>query len=219
MRILYVEDNPANVSLVQRVARIGGHQVVTYTNGESALEFFDRDAPDLLLIDIQLAGELTGLDVVKSLRTQGKKLPVVALTAYAMVGDRERCIEAGCDGYLPKPLPITELVDLFQRYNVSAAPETPAVSAPAPTATTPQAAPAAPTTPPQVSTSTPAPTPTSSTPTSPTPAASPTPPTTPPAPSTPPLTTSTTSTSSEKPNEAASHQAMSGGQNNGKHTP
>lgn len=207
MRILYVEDNPANVSLVQRVARIGGHQVVTYTNGESALEFFDRDAPDLLLIDIQLAGELTGLDVVKSLRTQGKKLPVVALTAYAMVGDRERCIEAGCDGYLPKPLPITELVDLFQRYNVSVAPETPAAPAPSP----------APATPPQVSTTTPAPAPTSSAPAAPTSAA--TPPTTPSAPSTPPPTTSTTSTSSEKPSEAASHQAMSGGQNNGKHTP
>ena len=208
MRILYVEDNPANVSLVQRVARIGGHQVVTYTNGESALEFFDRDAPDLLLIDIQLAGELTGLDVVKSLRTQGKKLPVVALTAYAMVGDRERCIEAGCDGYLPKPLPITELVDLFQRYNVSVAPEAPAVPAPSP----------APATPPQISTSTPAPAPTSPAP-APSPASTTTPPTTPPAPSTPPPTTSTTPTSSEKPSEASSHQAMSGGQNNGKHTP
>ncbi|MBC7814499.1 MAG: response regulator [Burkholderiales bacterium] len=212
MRILYVEDNPANVSLVQRVARIGGHQVVTYTNGESALEFFDRDAPDLLLIDIQLAGELTGLDVVKSLRTRGKKLPVVALTAYAMVGDRERCLEAGCDGYLPKPLPITELVDLFQRYNVNAAPEKP-VAAEAPAASTPAPPPEAkPETPPTPSASTPNVTPSATMP-------APTSPTTP-TPANPPAAAPPTSptTSDVKPTDTTNHRTVSG-ENNGKHIP
>src|SRR6185369_2341742 len=116
MRILYVEDNPANLSLVQRVARMGGHQVVTYAEGEMALANYDRDKPDLVLMDLQLSGKLTGLDVVKELRSAGHQTPIIAVTAYAMIGDRERCLEAGCTGYLAKPLPVSELVDLIKQY-------------------------------------------------------------------------------------------------------
>jgi two-component system, cell cycle response regulator DivK len=116
MRILYVEDNQANLFLVQRVARMGGHEVITYSTGESALANFETDKPNLILMDIQLSGELTGLDVVKKLRASGYVTPVVAVTAYAMVGDREKCMEAGCDAYLSKPLPVTELVEIIRRY-------------------------------------------------------------------------------------------------------
>ncbi|MDX2163317.1 MAG: response regulator [bacterium] len=116
MRILYVEDNPANLSLLQRIARMGGHEVVTYTEGESALQNFDKDRPDLVLMDVQLAGGLSGLDVVRQIRARGHKLPIVAVTAYAMTGDRERCIEAGCDTYIAKPLPVAQLVELVQMY-------------------------------------------------------------------------------------------------------
>jgi two-component system, cell cycle response regulator DivK len=117
MRILYVEDNPANISLLQRVARMGGHEVVNYTEGEKALSNFGTDKPDLILMDLQLAGALTGLDVVRKLRADGVRTPIVAVTAYAMVGDREKCLEAGCDGYMAKPLPVGELVELVQKYD------------------------------------------------------------------------------------------------------
>ena len=113
---MYVEDNPANISLLQRIARMGGHEVINYTNGENALNNFAADSPDLVLMDLQLEGRVSGLDVVRMLRERGFKTPIVAVTAYAMVGDRERCIEAGCDSYLSKPLPVAELVELVQTY-------------------------------------------------------------------------------------------------------
>lgn len=116
MKIMYVEDNPANISLLQRIARMGGHDVINYTDGEVALEHFAVDAPDLVLMDLQLAGRRSGLEVVQALRERGFKTPIVAVTAHAMVGDRERCLEAGCDAYLPKPLPVAEVVELVKRY-------------------------------------------------------------------------------------------------------
>lgn len=117
MRILYVEDNATNVILVQRVANMGKHSVVTYDNGEEALANFEHDAPDCVLLDVQLRGELSGLDVVSKLRERGIRLPIIALTAYAMKGDRQRCIDAGCDDYIPKPISVTELVSVFKRFN------------------------------------------------------------------------------------------------------
>jgi two-component system cell cycle response regulator DivK len=117
MRILYVEDNPANLFLVQRVARMGNHEVMNYTSGEAALENFERDHPDLVLMDVQLAGNMTGLDVVRKLRGSGYHTPIIAVTAYAMIGDRERCLDAGCDDYLAKPLPVPKLVEIIKRYD------------------------------------------------------------------------------------------------------
>ncbi len=119
MRIMYVEDNPANISLLQRIARMGGHEVINYTDGEMALSRFAGDDPDLVLMDLQLEGQIGGLEVVRRLREKGFKTPIVAVTAYAMVGDRERCLEAGCDGYLSKPLPVGEVVELVQKYEMS----------------------------------------------------------------------------------------------------
>lgn len=118
MRILYVEDNPANVSLVQRVARIGNHEIIHYTEGQPAIDNFERDKPDLVLMDVQLPGAITGLDAVRVLRSKGYKTPIVAVTAYAMVGDREKCLAAGCDSYLSKPMPVPELIELIKRYDV-----------------------------------------------------------------------------------------------------
>lgn len=118
MKIMYVEDNPANISLVQRIARMGGHQVVSFSNGEAALNSYEKENPDLIFMDVQIEGRLSGLDVVRGLRARGVKKPIIAVTAYAMLGDRERCLEAGCDSYISKPLPISELVELVQRYEV-----------------------------------------------------------------------------------------------------
>lgn len=115
MRILYVEDNQANVYLVKRVAI--GHEVINYIDGEEALAKITNHDPDLILMDIQLAGPMTGLDVVKTLRGRGVETPIIAVTAYAMVGDRERCLAAGCDDYLAKPLPITRLIGLIKKFS------------------------------------------------------------------------------------------------------
>jgi len=115
---MYVEDNPANISLVQRIARMGGHQVISYSNGEAALRSFDNDNPDLIFMDVQIEGKLTGLDVVRALRGRGVSKPIIAVTAYAMLGDKERCIEAGCNSYISKPLPISELVEMVQHYEI-----------------------------------------------------------------------------------------------------
>lgn len=117
MKILYVEDNPANVFLVKRVARMGSHEIINYIDGDQALDKFDEISPSLVLMDIQLAGDKSGLDVVKILRERGVKTPIIAVTAYAMVGDKERCIAAGCTDYLAKPLPIQQLVKMFEHYS------------------------------------------------------------------------------------------------------
>ena len=119
MRILYVEDNPANVFLVKRVAKMGNHEIINYIDGGEALRKFPELEPDLVLMDVQLSGELSGLDVVRRLRADGYTTPIIAVTAYAMVGDRERCIEAGCNDYLAKPLPIPRLVEIFEQYEAA----------------------------------------------------------------------------------------------------
>lgn len=117
MKVLYVEDNPANVALVKRVARMGSHEIINYIDGDQALAKFDEINPDLVLMDIQLAGQKTGLDVVKELRSRGITKTIIAVTAYAMVGDKERALAAGCDAYLPKPLPINQLIDIFKEHS------------------------------------------------------------------------------------------------------
>lgn len=129
MKIMYVEDNPANVLLVKRVAKVGSHEVVSFIDGNEVLAKYESISPDLVLMDVQIAGELNGLDVVRRLRERGIKTPIVAVTAYAMMGDREKCIDAGCDDYMAKPLPVNELVQLFDRYTKKITAELQAVKA------------------------------------------------------------------------------------------
>jgi CheY-like chemotaxis protein len=119
MRILYVEDNPANLSLMLRIARMGNHEVISYIQGEEALEHFTRDKPDIVLLDLQLAGSIGGMEVMRTLRARGVHLPIIAVTAYAMLGDRERCLEAGFSDYMAKPLQVAELVDRLQKHEAA----------------------------------------------------------------------------------------------------
>ena len=117
MRIIYVEDNPANFALVERVARLGKHDVESFISGEDALEQVAAAPPDLLLVDIQLAGLMSGLELAEALRERHVQVPMVAVTAYAMLGDRDRCLDAGFEDYMPKPLPVMDLIQLFDRYD------------------------------------------------------------------------------------------------------
>jgi CheY-like chemotaxis protein len=135
MRIAYVEDNPTNLALVERIARMTQHQVVSYTEGEVALQELQSEKYDLILMDIELAGTVSGLEVVRVLREYGLKTPIIAVTAYAMMGDRDKCLAAGCDDYLPKPLPITEFLAMLAKYDAR-------LKAPAPVSVQPTVAPA-----------------------------------------------------------------------------
>lgn len=139
MRILYVEDNEVNQALVARVSRAKGYEVLFSSEGEIALKLLAEDAAiDLVLLDIELAGVMTGIDVAQTLRKRGDQRPIVAITAYAMMGDRERILAAGCDQYLPKPLVITDILTLFEEYEAkiaaaaTAAPGTDSTTEPAP---------------------------------------------------------------------------------------
>jgi signal transduction histidine kinase len=111
-RILYVEDDPASAALVKRVLRAEGYEVEIVTDGVTALEMAPRLRPALILMDINISG-LDGYEVTTHLRSneEMQHVPIVAVTASTMRGDRERALIAGCNGYIPKPID----VDRFPR--------------------------------------------------------------------------------------------------------
>ncbi|HIE39590.1 MAG TPA: response regulator [Anaerolineales bacterium] len=108
--ILYIEDNPENRLLVRRVLEAEGYAVVEAVDGPSGLEKARQSPPDLILLDINLP-EIDGYQIVSRLRsTPGlSDVPIVALTANVMRGDRERTLSAGCDGYIQKPIDVDTL--------------------------------------------------------------------------------------------------------------
>lgn len=108
--ILFADDSPANRELVREFLEAAGYTVIEAGNGQEALEQVRADRPDLLLLDIQMPKH-DGFQVLAELRRdpQFASLPVIALTAFAMRGDRERALEAGFDGYLTKPIDFVAL--------------------------------------------------------------------------------------------------------------
>jgi CheY-like chemotaxis protein len=104
--ILIVEDNPDNMKLFKAVLGLRGHTVAGLPGGEGMLELFGSQTFDLVLLDIQLPGK-DGYQLLEELRgSSGELPPIVALTAHAMSGDRERAMQAGFDGYLTKPIDV-----------------------------------------------------------------------------------------------------------------
>lgn len=103
--ILIVDDNLTNLKLVQYLLSAKGYDVCTACDAPSALASIQEHLPRLILMDIQLPG-MDGLTLTRKLKSdpQTKDIPIIALTAFAMKGDEERALEAGCDGYLSKPL-------------------------------------------------------------------------------------------------------------------
>ena len=105
-KILVVEDSPDNMKLFRTVLTLKGHEVTGLPGGEGLLETIERTTPDLVLMDIQLPGQ-DGFALLRQIRQSPfSALRVVALTAHAMTGDRERALEAGFDGYITKPIDI-----------------------------------------------------------------------------------------------------------------
>ena len=105
-----MEDNPQNMKLIEMILRSKSYTLLKAIDGEEALNMATREQPDLIVMDIQLP-KMSGLEVTKRLRKMPvfSHTPIIALTAYAMKGDKERFIEAGCDAYLAKPISTREL--------------------------------------------------------------------------------------------------------------
>jgi two-component system, sensor histidine kinase and response regulator len=120
MRILVAEDNAVNRRLAVTLLRKRGHRVEAVADGRRAVETIESEPSgsyDLLLMDLQMP-ELSGLEATRAIRTHEKRtgghVPIIALTAHAMQGDRERCLAAGMDGYLAKPIDAEALIDTVE---------------------------------------------------------------------------------------------------------
>ena len=117
MKILIIEDSPTNMKLVSFLMVQSGHDVLEAVNADSGITLAREKQPDLILLDIQLPG-MDGLTAARLLKNDPltRHVPIIAMTAFAMSGDEERFLAAGCDGYIAKPLRYKKLlktVDFF----------------------------------------------------------------------------------------------------------
>ena len=117
-KILIVEDNEMNLDMLSRRLARKGYQVITAMDGAEGLQMANYELPNLILMDMSLPG-MDGWEATRHLKAspETKYIPVIALTAHAMVGDKERCLEAGMDDYISKPIRREELVELLKRYS------------------------------------------------------------------------------------------------------
>lgn len=116
-RILCVEDNPQNMRLVRKILCSAGYEVIEAVDGNSGIAAAYEQNPDLILMDVNLP-DIDGLEATRQLKAapQISAIPILALTANAMHGDRERCLEAGCNGYIPKPITKNELLNTVAHF-------------------------------------------------------------------------------------------------------
>ena len=135
LRVLVAEDNPTNQTLVAALLDQQGHHVSIVNNGRLAVERLAQEPFDLILMDVQMP-EMSGLEATAAIREAerrtGGHIPIVALTARAMTGDREQCLAAGMDAYVPKPLRAEELFAAIDAIAGSPAPGAPSPAVPAP---------------------------------------------------------------------------------------
>ena len=112
IRILVVEDNPKNLKLVKDVLTLWGYVVIEATTGEDGVRLAGEASPDLVLMDLQLPG-IDGMEALRRIRRgdQNRKVPVVAVTAFAMTEDRDRAFDGGFNGYVEKPISVRDLHD------------------------------------------------------------------------------------------------------------
>ena len=117
MRILLAEDNVVNQRVALRILEKAGHRVAVASNGIEALQAFDQHTFDAVLMDLQMP-EMGGFEATAKIRERerGVRIPIIAMTAHAMTGDRERCLEAGMDDYIAKPIRASALLELVAKY-------------------------------------------------------------------------------------------------------
>lgn len=103
--ILIVDDNPINLKLASEVLQMEGHEVIRAADAEEALRTLENTVPGLILMDIALPG-MDGLELTRRLKADARfrDVPIIALSAFAMKGDEQKAIDAGCDGYITKPI-------------------------------------------------------------------------------------------------------------------
>lgn len=111
IKVLIVEDNELNMKLFTDLINSLGYEVLQSVDGSDAIQIARNEQPKLILMDIQLP-ETSGIELTRTLKAMEdtKNIPVVAVTAFAMAGDREKVLDAGCDGYLPKPISVSEFL-------------------------------------------------------------------------------------------------------------
>ncbi|PKP56248.1 response regulator [Candidatus Atribacteria bacterium HGW-Atribacteria-1] len=104
-KILVVEDNEINMYLCSRILKSSGYEVIEARSGEEGVELTIKGKPDLIIMDIQLPG-IDGLEATRRIRESEAdgEIPIIALTSYAMAGDRKKALKAGCTGYIEKPI-------------------------------------------------------------------------------------------------------------------
>lgn len=117
VRILYIEDTPDNQLLVKRILAAEGYQILIANDGIQGLAMAQRERPDLILMDINMP-ELDGYSVTAQIKADARlaHVPVIALTANVMKGDREKVLAAGCDGYIQKPIDVDQFPQQIARY-------------------------------------------------------------------------------------------------------
>jgi two-component system, cell cycle response regulator DivK len=116
-KILIVEDNEKNMYLISYILKKKGYEIIQATTGEQGVELAIKEKPDLIIMDIQLPG-IDGLETTRRIRASGAdgNVPILAITSYAMTGDREKALEAGCTGYIEKPINPDTVLSEIEKY-------------------------------------------------------------------------------------------------------
>ncbi len=116
-KVLYIEDNPGNRTLVQRILLVEDYDVFEAEDGPTGIEIALREKPDLILMDMNLP-DIDGYELTRRIRAipELAHVPIIAMTANVMQGDREKTLAAGCSGYIPKPIDVDELPNQVARF-------------------------------------------------------------------------------------------------------
>jgi CheY-like chemotaxis protein len=116
-RVLVVEDEKDNMDLFCQILTFHGCEVLKAIDGREAINMTQSEQPDLILMDLSLPA-LDGWEATRTIKAipHLAQIPIVALTAHAMVGDREKALQAGCDGYISKPIEVAQFFDSLQKY-------------------------------------------------------------------------------------------------------
>jgi two-component system cell cycle response regulator DivK len=116
-KIMVVEDNEKNMYLICYILKDSKYEIIKATSGEEGVMLAVKEKPDLVLMDIQLPG-IDGLEATKRIREteSGRNVPIIAITSYAMSGDRKKLINGGCTGYIEKPINLDILLSEIKKY-------------------------------------------------------------------------------------------------------
>jgi two-component system cell cycle response regulator DivK len=119
--VLIVEDNPLNMKLFSAMIAAQGYDVLQATDGANGLDLAQHRHPDLIIMDIQLPS-MSGLDVTRNLKAEEatRDIPIIATTAFALRGDEEKILASGCDGYMAKPIAISQFLELIETFMLKA---------------------------------------------------------------------------------------------------